>query len=419
MSVQPITSKPSTEQTTTASPPTATVPPRLGVGAPKPKKPRSSCDGCGIAKVKCDRGHPECGRCTSLGLNCVYGLSRKFGKPPRKRFGADLDATITQKRLCTSGGATESRDSHATSLGFREHQNCASEPTPADFSDIVANILPISHSTNLPLGFNEQSQFTPAFYPSMPLEEWPQLGSWGAGLEEIPSASGLEPASTALNSGSNSHESHSCARESYEIFRDLICPSPSLHAPESNSVTVSAELDQVLHFNRHAVDRLKQLLKCHCAKSGHRAMVHASIVSRILIWYQQAAGWTCSNRRESSPSSPPPPSDGAEASASAIGVPSLTQTTGFTVANVPVSIGTFSIGDNIVLAAFRNQLILSELKMTADLIDMFMSQESGGSSATGVASLYSHLGIWLRSEHSRTVKILRSRLDALNENLES
>jgi hypothetical protein len=72
-----------------------------------------------------------------------------------------------------------------------------------------------------------------------------------------------------------------------------------------------------------------------------------------------------------------------------------------------------------VLAAFRNQLILSELKMTADLIDMFMSQESGGSSATGVASLYSHLGIWLRSEHSRTVKILRSRLDALNENLES
>lgn len=52
----------------------------------KPRQPklRSSCDGCGAAKLKCDRGQPECGRCVSFGMPCVYGESRKFGRPPRQ-----------------------------------------------------------------------------------------------------------------------------------------------------------------------------------------------------------------------------------------------------------------------------------------------------------------------------------------------
>jgi len=263
----------------TASPSPATAPrPELEV-----PKLRSSCDGCGTAKVKCDRGHPECGRCATLSLTCVYGLSRKFGKPPRKRPGSDLDAA-TDKRICPSWTA-ESRDNHTT-MGFGESQS-VNEPTPAHFSDLVADILPFSCGINTALGINEQNQLTSAFYPSLPLEEWPQLDSLGPGLE-IPSASALESVST-VSTSSGRHESHSCPRESCEIFRDLICPSPSLHAPESNSVTVSARLDQVLHFNRNAIDRLSRLLKCPCAKSGHRAMVHASIVSRILIWYEQTA----------------------------------------------------------------------------------------------------------------------------------
>ena len=81
--------------------------------------------------------------------------------------------------------------------------------------------------------------------------------------------------------------------------------------------------------------------------------------------------------------------------------------------------GTFSIEDQNVQAAFRNQLVLSELKKTANLIDIFISQDSGESSTSGVAGLYSQLGAWLRSEHSRTVRTLKSRLNTLNENLET
>jgi hypothetical protein len=84
------------------------------------------------------------------------------------------------------------------------------------------------------------------------------------------------------------------------------------------------------------------------------------------------------------------------------------------VEHVPISIGAFSIEDEHVQAAFRNQLVLSELKKMAELIKLFMSQDSDESSA---GSLYSHLGMWLQSEHSKTVKILRARLRTLNEDM--
>ena len=125
-----------------------------------------------------------------------------------------------------------------------------------------------------------------------------------------------------------------------------------------------------------------------------------------------------SSCRVSSSSSPLQPSETAIGT-STTSPPSLVQATGFAVEHVPVSMGTFSIEDQNVQAAFRNQLVLSELKETANLIDIFISQDSGESSASGVAGLYSQLGAWLRSEHSRTVRTLKSRLNTLNENLET
>lgn len=397
-----------------ASPPPA-APSRPHKDIPKL---RSSCDGCGTAKVKCDRGHPGCRRCEDLGLPCVYGPSRKFGKPPRKRPGADLDAT-SEKRLCTSWTA----QSHQITTALGEPRSISSPPL-ASFSDLAVDALPNPYGIDAVLGSTEQDQLLSGFYPSLPLDFWPQLDNLGGALEA--SSARAEPIRNAVAISDN-HKSHSCPRESYEIFRDLICPSPSLHAPDSNSVTVPAQLDLVLHANREAICRLGRLLKCPCAKTGHRAMVHASIVSRILIWYQQAAGWTgCSSwgppsmsRTASSSSSISPPPSETAAETSPNSQPSLVQATGFSVEHVPVSVGTFGIEDHNVQAVFRNQVVLSELKKTAHLIDMFTSPDLGDSPASGVADLYSYLGAWLRSEHSRTVKILISRLGALNKNLVS
>lgn len=164
-------------------------------------------------------------------------------------------------------------------------------------------------------------------------------------------------------------------------------------------------------------------------------MVHASIVSRILIWYQQAAGWTGSSSwgprphievaspkssAESSLSSPLSPCR-TSSNLSTTEPLSLVQATGFSVEHASVTIGDFNIEDQNMQGAFRNQLVLSELKKTANLIEIFISitPASGESSVGGLSGLYQSLGMWLQGEYSSTVSILRSRLKVLNEKLGS
>lgn len=398
--------------------------------APETSKLRSSCDGCGTAKVKCDRGQPECGRCATLGLSCVYGLSRKFGKPRRKRPGADLDASVSpQKRM-----ASATRDRCIAPTIRPEHPQTSSEPLQLNSSNPVTNVFPFSEP--MPFGADGQNLFGSDFLTSLPIDGWLPLDTLGAELDVPPMSGNLGPDSQLSapvcepvipdRPDAENEDSHSCPRESYEIFRDLICPSPSLHAPEANSETVSAQLDYVLHFNRNAIDRLSRVLRCDCAKSGHRGMVHASIVSRMLIWYQQAAGWAdgASGAEQSSelidPSSICSVSLSSRVRSTTAGgtssPPLPPRSTGFVVTQVPISVGTFSVEDQNVQTALRTQLVLSELKKLDCLIDLFTSRDSG-EAVNGMDGLYKHLGVWLRSEHSRTVRLLKSRLDALNENL--
>ncbi|KAK5993994.1 Fusarubin cluster-specific transcription factor fsr6-like protein [Cladobotryum mycophilum] len=411
MSVQSTANTASAEQTT----------PVPATSSPTPKL-RSSCNACGAAKVKCDRGRPKCGRCTVMSSPCIYGLSRNLGKPQRKRPGVNLEGSTEKRMRNTQNTSNCIRDAV---VGSVESQN-VHEPLHGDRSNFAGDFLPFSEGFNSVINSNEHLPSS-AFYPAFPMEGWHPLGDLGMGLG-IPSTFPFEPFGTPRASDDNP-ESHSCPRESYEIFRDLICPSPTLHAPESTSVIVSVQLDEVLHFNRSAITRLGGLLECPCAKSGHRAMVHASIVSRILIWYQQAAGLgsrpsasavsstpRCAPGSASASPSLPEVVDETATDTDAIVPPSLTQTTGFTVEPPSISIGTFSVEDLDVQAAFRNHLVLSELKKMIPLIDMFIFQNSGDSL---VASLYSHLGAWLRTEHSRTVAVLRTRLSELNKALES
>lgn len=410
--------------------PTTTTVPHIESGAPKL---RSSCDSCGTAKVKCDRKQPACGRCATLGLVCVYGLSRRVGKPPRKRPATDLESTTKCKKRAAY------IDECCVALDYAPSKSL-DESGQLKFPNPATDMPSSTSGLTNPLRMDENNQFNSAFAAPLFLDEWPQLDSFAVGLEtasfpktftteDLLPASASEPVNS-VKMDSDSHQSHSCPRESYEIFRDLICPSPNLHAPEAGSDPVSAQLDQVLRFTRKAVDRLTQLLRCPCGRSGHRVMVHASIVSRILLWYQQAAGLTCSNTwpAQSLALDNSPTSSSVSASSSpmceiavdtdTMGTHTLAQSTGFVVEHVPVSMGTFSIEDQNVQAAFRDQMVLSELKRSTRLIDLFTSQDSCESSANDVAGLHAHLGAWLRSEHSRTVRILMTRLAALNEGLD-
>lgn len=55
---------------------------------PRQEKLRSSCDGCSSSKVRCEKQHPSCFRCQELGQVCIYGKSRRRGKPASKPYGS-------------------------------------------------------------------------------------------------------------------------------------------------------------------------------------------------------------------------------------------------------------------------------------------------------------------------------------------
>ncbi|CAG8895828.1 unnamed protein product [Penicillium egyptiacum] len=51
---------------------------------PRPKF-RASCDPCAASKVRCTKEQNGCSRCVRNGLKCVYGRSRRKGKPPSSK----------------------------------------------------------------------------------------------------------------------------------------------------------------------------------------------------------------------------------------------------------------------------------------------------------------------------------------------
>ena len=48
---------------------------------PRVPKYRASCDNCHSLKVRCGQEKPNCFRCENNGVPCVYGISRRMGKP--------------------------------------------------------------------------------------------------------------------------------------------------------------------------------------------------------------------------------------------------------------------------------------------------------------------------------------------------
>lgn len=358
------------------------------------RKLRSSCNSCGSAKVRCDRQHPQCRRCASSGLECIYELSRKFGRPPRKR---------------TPVKTIQTRDTTDSNAIMQAPQELAAV-SDAGPSALGANTTHLDPAPGLDFGLLD---------PQLLEGEWPQLDLINSSTTPLPTS--LQHYEPLISPSPSISGSHSCALEPYEIFANLICPAKDMHPPKSNSDHVPIHLDQVLHCNRKAIDRMAQLLRCPCSTSTHRLMIHASILSRILIWYQQAAGVQCSS---DSLNSQIRELIGLTDTTSAGTFPSLrsdrasnalAQTTGFIVTAVPASLGTFGIEDQKMQAKIRNHLILSEVEKMLSLVQLFESHISFESSGSSVAGLHALTTAWIRKEYTDLVSFLKAERSSLDQ----
>ena len=203
---------------------------------------RSSCNACGAAKTKCDRLQPQCARCSSLNLTCVYGISKQLGKRPRRRLDIgprfperSETPTVAQStyRNPTIEGLTTPNDSQRTDF---DHMLDIGITPPGDI----------------------QLQL-----PEQPSIIWPPLENDLLG------------------------ERHRCYHESNEVIQLLSIPERLF--PDDAPVVL--DVSQILQANRRAVESLQRLVACKCAKTrGHQALLYASLTSRALWWYREAAG---------------------------------------------------------------------------------------------------------------------------------
>lgn len=508
----------------------------------RPPKLRSSCDACGAAKVRCDKTQPRCGRCAAGGITCVYGLSRKFGKAPRKKAPTETgisenaaskavaQSTHQNSLQCfpdyrpLSGGTAravkyEPRSATSPSFGLEDSLMAFTShgghdmfmPSPdnsmdsfndpfSSFSDAphhshnaILRADPRHHGTVDPLDltfsasdystFSEWIQpddlmHTPESQPAsdadsaahMPASHRLPTSFSSSSLESFPPGETAAAANTNTNNNPppsllQADSSHHCQKLAYATLDSLGVRQDG--GPEQQQQQQT--MDKVLNRNKQAVDNMRQLLACPCSRSPHLAMLYASITSKILMWYQLAAG--CASRPTAAATTTAtwdsfPPLDGNSGSNSCCGGVGVGATTGhyshsqptpplsassspvaspvtaqaqaqiqaqvqvqqqqhkgFVVTPMQFSVGAFSVDDEAAQEALRTQLLLSELRKAGHLIDLLCMQggrpgesaaAAAGVGAAGAApggevnDIYSALGTWLKCELNRTVGSLQS-----------
>lgn len=212
-------------------------------------------------------------------------------------------------------------------------------------------------------------------------------------------------------------DTHNCNKLAYATLESLSFRQETLASSKGEPLTQT--MDKVLNRNKQAVKNMHQLLKCPCSKSPHLAMLYASIVSKVLMWYQLAAGCTKPTATSwdyfaalSTSNQPTPPLSASSSPSMAFVQPgspiSGPPSNQCIVTPMQFSVGAFSVDDESAQEALRKQLLLSELKKAGNLIDL-LSIQGRDELATGeVNDVYSALGTWLRCELNRTIASLKS-----------
>ncbi|KAL1852094.1 hypothetical protein Daus18300_012306 [Diaporthe australafricana] len=507
--------------------------------ARRPPKLRSSCDACGAAKVRCDKTQPRCGRCAAGGITCVYGLSRKFGKAPRKKAPAETTANapgeaaskpLTQQnpqqtsglscfpdyRAPLSGGtarAVKYEPLSATSPSFGledslmtfgshanhdmfmpspespENSNSNNFNDPFSFAEApqshnaILRADPRHHGTVDPLDLtfsaSDYSSFSEWIQPDDLMhtpESQHAAGNSSSSEAESShmsssSSSSLHRLTASFSSSSSASldpsfptdtsllqtDSHHCQKLAYATLDSLSLKqdggAAGAEQQHQHQHHLTQTMDKVLNRNKLAVDNTRQLLACPCSRSPHLAMLYASIMSKVLMWYQLAAGcssssstnanttatWdsfsplgdSCSSAGMSNQPTPPLSASSSPSATTTFMTPASPATStastaaaaaaqkgGFVVTPMQFSAGAFSVDDEAAQEALRRQLLLSELRKAGNLIDLLCVQgKRGGGDASAAAAaagpgevndIYSALGTWLKCELNRTVASLQS-----------
>lgn len=440
---------------TTAPPrPTPTSAPKSTTAPERKPKLRASCDACAASKVKCSKEHPICARCSANGSQCIYGVSRKHGKPGRTRK-KNPDGTpfvkASKQRPSPDGSEfskfrvrpepilpdpdvdNSSTWSPAPSWATTPEFEFEMTPEPlymehTDFSfmdDMLA--LPMPQMDYEPMQtIQPELTFIDPFARKQSVRlDLPDIDALkdfivsdtGNPMDytfsnNVPMDSGF-----LATSGSSTPQSPKSAPSYFHNPLRVSISMPSSHCcytlaystleslriinPENTAGVELKSLDSVLSITKTAVANVLQLLSCACSSDPHLAMLYSSITSKILTWYQIAAGV-----KPASPPATPPSLSGASSPSSStfsspLSTPSSENKT-FNIEVKPLKIGLFEF-DAAEQEVLRRQVVLRELKKCSTLVEALANWESE-TDAEQAEFLYDVLGAWLKSELYKTLR---------------
>lgn len=211
-------------------------------------------------------------------------------------------------------------------------------------------------------------------------------------------------------------QDHDCQREACAILQNIVSSSSGAAAGTGAGLSIahpfdnghnksSQSLTHALRANREAIEQLGSLLNCVCAKSPHQMLLHASIVSRILIRYKEEVSRALKSTVEK---------DGEAKSCQAQILPQgagrdkSRRPTMTTSSDQPrMVIGSLTVDDEEVEAVVKVHLVFGELRKIAQLLEGFCTQMRNTGPADHLSqTLYS----WLSNEHAAIVNFVQTGL---------
>ncbi|KAF1954590.1 hypothetical protein CC80DRAFT_493717 [Byssothecium circinans] len=433
---------------------TPTSAPKASSSTERRPKLRASCDACAASKVKCSKEHPMCARCNANGSQCIYGVSRKHGKlgRTRKRNPDGTPFVKQSKQRPSPDGSefskfrvrpepiihqepvfdTQSWGSPTPSWPATPEFEFEMTPEPffmepTDFNFMDSMMLPTT-----PPEFETMQAIQPELTF---IDPFARKQSVMLDLPDIPAIKDFMGNETVnpmdytfsedmsmdtgflLPSGTTSPQSPTSTSSYFHNPLRVSISMPSSHCcytlaystleslciinPENSTGVELKSLDSVLSITKTAVANVLQLLQCSCSSDPHLAMLYSSITSKILTWYQIAAGVKPASLSSTTPSLSGASSPSSSVFSSPLSTPSSEHTT-FDIEIKPIKIGLFEF-DEEQQAVLRKQVVLRELKKCQTLVDALANW--GGEAKTGQAEfLYDVLGAWLKSELFKTLR---------------
>ncbi|KAL3477499.1 hypothetical protein BJX99DRAFT_226000 [Aspergillus californicus] len=370
-------------------------------------KLRTSCDACAASKVRCSKEQPRCARCTQHDHKCVYGRSRRKGKPPGGANRAPLQHP--ERNLNISGSVpptgsmgnnrwhlaeifTETNyavpaTNHLMQGGWKDIASAGAAPyerivfsssVPEYAMDTQWNkelapdvpsfrLSPDYTELRMPLT-DELTDLMGATVASSPINHLDAArggpdSSDGGEENTIQNDEEMEP-----NSYDRAHESciFTACQALSSLYQLVRCDNKDQHSPQLQQKTPTSKQvprsDSVFRTARAATEIVSQLLNCPCSSAHDPSLLSllATIVSRILAWYQVLYDHDIASSGPEQITVTPSPAMSSSRQDNSI-------------YTVPLTIGTLHLPAEIE-TKMKAQLLLCELKPVLDASQLLFMQ---------------------------------------------